>query len=223
MIDLSELKKDYFTTGDIAKLVGLNYRTVALHQKKNLITMHRNKVNGRFYASKEEVSKYLDKLGIPYKKEDIPLNKINIIYARVSSNDQKQKGDLERQVGYICSKYKQDKPLEVITDVGSGLNANRKGLNKLIKYVIESKVDTVYIKYKDRLTRFGYEYLEKFFESYDVKIIVLEDVESKTNQEELVEDMMSLIASFSGKFYGLRSKEKKLLHQELEATLEDKT
>lgn len=126
-------------------------------------------------------------------------------------------------MGYICSKYKQDKPLEVITDVGSGLNANRKGLNKLIKYVIESKVDTVYIKYKDRLTRFGYEYLEKFFESYDVKIIVLEDGESKTNQEELVEDMMSLIASFSGKFYGLRSKEKKLLHQELEATLEDKT
>lgn len=91
MIDLSELKKDYFTTGDIAKLVGLNYRTVALHQKKNLITMHRNKVNGRFYASKEEVSKYLDKLGIPYKKEDIPLNKINIIYARVSSNDQNKK------------------------------------------------------------------------------------------------------------------------------------
>ncbi len=106
-----------------------------------------------------------------------------------------------------CSRCKQDKPIEVITDIGSGLNTNRKGLNKLIQYVIEEKVDTVYILYKDRLTRFGYEYLEKFFESYHVKIKILEPIENKTDQ---VSRGMSLIASFSGKFYGLRSKRKKV-------------
>lgn len=219
MIYVSELKKEYFTTGDIAKLVGLNYRTVALHQKRNLINMKRNKINSRFYATIEDVLDYLDKLGIPYK-DDRSKNRINIIYARVSSNEQKQKGDLDRQVGYISSKCNKSNPFEIITDVGSGLNTDRKGLNKLIKYVIEDKVDTVYVRYKDRLTRFGYDYLEKFFQSYNVNIVILEETESKTNQEELVDDMMSLIASFSGKFYGLRSKEKKLLYKQLENTIE---
>lgn len=215
------MKKDYFTTGDIAKIVGLNYRTVGLHQKKNMIVMHRNTVNNRFYATKQSVIDYMDRLGIPYVIDDEIESKIDIVYCRVSSNEQKQKGDLERQIGYICSKIKQDKPIEVITDVGSGLNTNRKGLNKVITYVISGEVNTVYVRYKDRLTRFGYEYLERFFDSYDVKIEVLEDNISKNSQEELVEDMMSLIASFSGKFYGLRSKEKKLLYKKLEDTLEE--
>ena len=71
------------------------------------------------------------------------------------------------------------------------------------------KVKRLNITHKDRLTRFGYEYLETFFESYGTKIIVTEDMEEKNAQEEMVEDMMSLLASFSGKLYGMRSSRRK--------------
>ena len=104
----------------------------------------------------------------------------------------------------------------IVKEVGSGLNDKRPKLEKLLEHVMDGKVNNIYVTYKDRLTRFGYHYLEKICEHYGVRIIVVKDIERrKSIEQELAEDLMSLIASFSGKLYGLRSKGNSNLGKEL--------
>ena len=94
----------------------------------------------------------------------------------------------------------------IIKDMGSGLNDKRKGFTKLCNLVVNGKINKVVIEHKDRLTRFQYSLIEFFFNSYGVEIELLDKKEC-TEQEELVNDMMMLIASFSGKVYSLRAQE----------------
>lgn len=128
-------------------------------------------------------------------------------YARCSTQDQKAHGDIDRQSARIFEYcIKKDYKVEyIIKDMGSGLNDKRKGFVKLCKLVVEGKIDKVVIEHKDRLTRFQYNLIEFFFNSYGVDIELL-DKKEYTEQEELVNDMMMLIASFSGKVYSLRAK-----------------
>ena len=129
-------------------------------------------------------------------------------YARVSSYEQKQKGDLDRQSQRL-SEYCAKKGLlvtHIIKDVGSGLNDNRSGFIRLTDLIMQGKVNKLIIEHKDRLTRFQYNLIEFFFNSYGVEIELL-DKKAYTEQEELVNDMMMLIASFSGKVYSMRAKE----------------
>lgn len=222
MIFKSNLIKERYKPGEIGKMLGVSARTILNYNDNDLFNMWQDKETGRWYASKDEVCKLLDKKGLLY--DDTKDNtKFSIVYARVSSNDQKANGDLERQIGYLVSSL-QEKGInlyEVYSDVGSGLNANRSGLNKLIESVKTSNIEAVYITYKDRLTRFGFEYLENFFGYFDTKIVVLKDDKDKTEQEELVEDMMSLIASFSGKLYGMRSSKKRKMKQYIDEIQEN--
>ena len=130
------------------------------------------------------------------------------IYARCSTSDQKLHGDIDRQSDRIfeyCVKYKY-KVGYIIKDIGSGLNDKRKGFIKLCNLVIERKINKVIIEHRDRLTRFQYNLIERFFNSYGVKIEIVDD-KDYSQQDELVNDMMMLIASFSGKLYSLRAKE----------------
>ena len=127
-------------------------------------------------------------------------------YARVSSNEQKQKGDLDRQsqrLSEYCAKHNLYVEY-IIKDVGSGLNDNRSGFLKLTNLIINGKVDKLIIEHTDRLTRFQFNFIKKMFESYGGEGVVIccTDVSS---EEELASDMMSLLASFSGKFYRRRS------------------
>ena len=121
-----------------------------------------------------------------------------VIYARVSSTDQRE--DLERQINYLTNyaTAKGYKVVEILKDIASGLNTQRKGLLRLFKLVEGRSVDIVLITYKDRLTRFGFEYLEEFFSTMGVKIEVVFGEEPKDTQE-LVEDLISIITSFAGK------------------------
>ena len=130
-----------------------------------------------------------------------------LVYGRVSAYDQKHNGDLDRQVE-VLQDYCLDNNLDVldtITDVASGLKTNRRGLKKIFKLVCKGKVSKVIISYKDRLTRFGFEYLEDFFASYGVEIICLEQKEEISEQQEMIDDMIALVTSFSGKIHGKRS------------------
>ncbi|WP_256989146.1 IS607 family transposase [Bacillus sp. EB106-08-02-XG196] len=145
------------------------------------------------------------------------------IYARVSSNEQKQKGDLKRQISFLSENLPSDfLVVETLSDVGSGLNDHRKGLLKLMNLAKERIITDVAIRYKDRLTRFGYAYLEEYFKSHDVTIHVLDSEETtKSAQEELADDLISIITSFSGKLYGLRSKKHKELQKTAKETIVD--
>jgi len=144
-----------------------------------------------------------------------------VIYARVSSSDQKK--DLERQVQYLtqyCS-AKGYKVVDVLSDVASGLKTNRRGLMKLFNYVVNRQVDVVVITYKDRLTRFGFEYLDYFFRQYGVRIEVIYGEEPKDAYQELVEDLLAIATSFAGKLYGMRSHKRKRLVQGFKKLLEE--
>ena len=111
----------------------------------------------------------------------------------------------------LAQEIKDLKSPVILSEVGSGLNDKRKKLHQLLDMVMQGKVDRVFVTYRDRLTRFGFNYLEKICNYHNVKIIVVKDItKEKSVQEELTEDMMALIASFSGKLYGMRSKNKRM-------------
>lgn len=132
-----------------------------------------------------------------------------VAYCRVSSHDQKQKGDLDRQVGRVSAHCigKKYHLVEVLDDVGSGMSDNRPKLRKLFSLVDAEKIDRVVVEHKDRLSRFGFGLLEAYFLSHGVTIEWTHEVLGKKYEDELVEDILSLMASFSARIYGRRSAE----------------
>jgi len=147
-------------------------------------------------------------------------SRYNVIYCRVSNT--KQKDDLDKQELVlkeyaISNGYKVD---YIFKDIASGMNESRKDLNELIKLVVENKVNKVFISYKDRLTRFGYNYFEYIFKMFGTEIEVVNLTKEEDFQTELTQDLISIIHHFSMKMYSNRRKElntlKKLLQQESE-------
>lgn len=213
MIKKSELVKEYYKTGELAKMIGKQTRTVQSYCVKGDI----NSIiipSGKRIISRDEVIKYLRSSNLLYEDD----NKIDLIYARVSTNDQKNRGDLDRQIDYIIREIiaKNPKNLKVFSEVGSGLNDNRTELKKLLDMVMNDEIDRIFILYKDRLTRFGFNYLEQICNKFGTKIIVIsEEIQEKSIQEELAEDIISIIHSFSGKLYGMRNNIKEKLDKEL--------
>lgn len=141
-------------------------------------------------------------------------NRYNVTYSRVSLA--KQKNDLisQKQRLYDFVLASGNKLEKEISDVKSGMNfKDREGLNTLIAEVIDNKIDTVFVENKDRLARFGFELLEKLFESFGTKIVVISNVENTTYEQELTQDLISIIHHFSMKSYSNRRKLNKLKQQ----------
>lgn len=133
------------------------------------------------------------------------------VYCRTSSNEQKQKGDLECQLGRVlqyCVEKKYN-VVETFEEVGSGMSDSRAKLKKLFKLVEEGAIDKVVVEHKDRLCRFMFDFLVCYFASHDVEIEWMSEVLGKSYEEELAEDILSLMSSFSNKIYGKRSAENK--------------
>lgn len=219
MIKYSDLTKDYYSTGDVARLVGLNYRSIAVEKNKGKIKMSQSST-GRWYATKEDVIAWLD--GRMIYLDDSRKERVNAIYARVFSHDQKKNGDLDRQIGRLASAASGKGDFKVFSDTASGLNAGRKGLGRMLDLIGQDRVKTVFVTHKDRLTRFGFEFLERLCKEHGTEICVLETRDEKSAQEELAEDLMSLIASFSGSLDGLRSSRRKELACQAEKLIEGK-
>lgn len=128
---------------------------------------------------------------------------LNFIYARVSSK--KQEDDLKRQVKFLQELYPKYK---VITDIGSGINFNRRGFNNIIKAVIAGTVKEIVVAHKDRLCRFGYELVENLCKHFSTTITVINDNDDKSTSGELAEDLLSIITVFTARFYGKRKYKK---------------
>ena len=134
-----------------------------------------------------------------------------VTYARVSSQKQKVSGDLDRQsqrLSEYCAKHNLYVG-HIIKDCGSGLNDKRSGFVQLTDLVIKGKVNKVIVEHKDRLTRFHYNFIEKMYKVFGCEIIAVDDKEDVSDAEELTRDLMALLASFSGKYYGRRSLERR--------------
>jgi putative resolvase len=143
-----------------------------------------------------------------------------VLYGRVRGHGQKDDLDiqLQRLQAWAATERRGVETL-VLSDIGSGLKASRKQLQRLLKLVCEDKVGEVAITYEDRLTRFGQEYLETLFACFGVTLTVLEPGEEKTPEQELTDDLLALIASFSGRLYAMRSHKQKELLQCAQAVL----
>ena len=133
---------------------------------------------------------------------DLPKKKI--VYGRVSSSDQKE--DLTRQIGRLqewAEQYFDD--YETLKDIGSGLNFKKRGFKKLIRMILQGQVSDLVITHRDRLLRFGNELLFQLAEHYGVKIHVIEEETEISDEQRLIEEMLSLITVFSARLYGKRS------------------
>ena len=184
--------------GKAAQYLGCTTQTLRNYSNKGLLPDKRNAANQRVYDTND-----LDKLITTFKDVEYNSNNVKVYYARSSEGNKKH---LNNQISKLTDNY--GEPDHIIKDNGSGLNENRKGLQKLLKLAKERKINTVYITTQDRLTIFGYTHLERLLEEYNVKIIILNDT-SLSPQEELLQEFMILTASFSGKFYKMRSIENK--------------
>ncbi len=148
-------------------------------------------------------------------------HRLLVLYGRVSGHGQKD--DLETQLERLqawAQTERRGQETLILSDIGSGLKAGRRHLQRLLKLVCEDKVAEIAITYEDRLTRFGQEFLETLFACFDVTLTVLEPGEEKTPEQELTDDLLALIASFSGRLYGMRSHKQKELLQCAQAVLE---
>jgi predicted site-specific integrase-resolvase len=189
-----------FVSGKKAsEILGVHQRTLYQWEEKGKIEVIRTPGNQRMY----NVNKFLNY----YNNEtidDTDNTKLNIIYVRVSSHSQKD--DLQRQKNYMVKRFPKHM---VIEDIGSGINLNRKGLRKIIKYAIEGKIEEVVVAYKDRLARFGFELIEDLIKVYsNGKIIIVnknKDLEPEQEQEqELIKDVLQIMNIFVAKMNGLR-------------------
>lgn len=154
-----------------------------------------------------------------YSAQTVVENKVTVAYARVSSVGQKE--DLERQkqlLELFCASHGWQ--YVVIADLGSGINYKKKGLNDLINRVLLREVERLVLSHKDRLLRFGAEIIFSICASMGVEVIILNQAEESTFEEDLTKDVLEIITVFSAKLYGSRShKNKKLLAALQEAVL----
>lgn len=198
----------YLSIHKVASILGVTPQTLRNWDKTGYFKPAQCRANGYRYYTKEQVEKFAEQFNTIKNK-----NRINIGYCRVSTN--KQKDDLVGQVENVELYLKSLKtPYQIIKDVGSGINYNKKGLSELLELICKNKVDTVYVLYKDRLVRFGFEILQKVAELHNTQIVVL-DNEDKTKEQELVEDLMQIITVFSCRLHGKRASKTKQLMKDL--------
>lgn len=198
----------YLSIHKVASILGVTPQTLRQWDANGYFVPSQRRGNGYRYYTKEQVEQFAEQFNTIKNK-----NRINIGYCRVSTN--KQKDDLSRQVENVELYLKSLKtPYQIIKDIGSGINYNKKGLSELLELICKNKVDTVYVLYKDRLVRFGFEILQKVAELHNTQIVVL-DNEDKTKEQELVEDLIQIITVFSCRLHGKRAAKTKQLMKDL--------
>jgi putative resolvase len=201
--------EEYVSGQKASELLGVHQRTLYQWDKKKLIETIRTPGGKRLYNVKkyqEQNNKNESNFKVVNNKEinELYQNRNKIIYARVSSLGQKE--DLERQINFLKNKYPSYK---LISDIGSGMNLNRKGLRSIIDKAIKGEIEEIVIVHKDRLCRFGYELIEDIITKYSKgKITILEETEKKEPKEELVEDVLQIMNIFVAKMNGMRKYEK---------------
>ena len=143
-----------------------------------------------------------------------------VAYARVSSHDQKD--DLSRQKQVLelyCAK--QGWTFEVVSDLGSGINYHKKGLKRLLDDLLEGRIGRLVLTHKDRLLRFGAELVFSICEAKAVEVVILNQGEDTTFEEDLAKDVLEIITVFSARLYGSRSRKNQRLLDGVKKALED--
>ncbi|MTK10724.1 MAG: IS607 family transposase [Clostridiaceae bacterium] len=198
----------YYSIGEFAELIGKTEQTLRNWDKNGTLKPHHVAKSGYRYYSQEQLNHFFG-----FKNNNAPQKRKIIGYCRVSSN--KQKDDLERQIEnvktYMIAK---GYSFEIISDIGSGINYNKKGLNQLVELITTSQVEKIVILYKDRLLRFGFELIENLCSQFNTVIEIIDNTE-KTIDAELVEDLIQIVTVFSCRLQGKRANKAKKMIKEL--------
>lgn len=185
---------------DFAEMIGVSVKTLQRWDREGKLKAYRTPTDRRYYTHKQ----YVDYISDGKTKQ----GKV-IIYTRVSTSNQKD--DMENQIEFL-KQYANAKGIivdEIYRDIGSGLNYKRKKWNKLLQECMLGYIKTIIISHKDRFIRFGYDWFEDFLKSNGVEIIVVNNEKSSPEQE-LVNDLISIIHVFSCRIYGLRKYKDKI-------------
>lgn len=191
---------------DAVKITGLSARTLRKMADTNKVESYRTIHDQRMFH-KLSLQKLINPL-FNLVKETKTVDKVNFIYARVSSK--KQIEDIHRQVKFLQSSNPKYHDFTVITDVASGINFKRKGLQTILEYCLQGLVGEIVIAHRDRLCRFGFELLQFIVEKCNGKIIVIDDTINKTTEQILAEDLLSIIHIYSCRKIGKRRYDKNI-------------
>lgn len=184
---------------DMAKRLGVSVKTLQRWDREGILVAKRNPNNRRYYTEDQ----YLEYIGSSCKKD-----KKIIAYVRVSNNNQKD--DLQNQITFIRNYVNAKGEIldDVIQDIGSGLNYNRKHWNDLLfNQISKGEIGKIYITYKDRFVRFGFDWFERYCNHHDCEIVIINNPDTSPEQE-LIDDLISIIHVFSCRIYGLKKYKK---------------
>ena len=188
-----------YKIGDAAKYIGYKPNTLQKWDREGKLKAHRTPTNRRYYTQ-EQLDNWLNST----QKQN---NGQMVAYARVSSNHQKK--NLSNQLAFI-REYAVAKGIildQEISDIGSGLNYKRPKWNELLKQVEQGKINTIFITYKDRFIRFGFDWFEQFCKEHGTKIVVINNPDTSP-ETEIMQDLMAIVHVFSCRVYGLRKYQK---------------
>jgi predicted site-specific integrase-resolvase len=195
--------KTYISIKEASTIIGVTTTTLRRWCRDKIFQCHhRTKGQHRRY----DLKNVLDMVN----PETNETQRKTICYARVSSHDQRD--DLVRQTNVLESYCRTNNynNIETINDIGSGLNFNKKGLNKLLKMLINNQVDKLILTHKDRLLRFGSDLLINVAKHFNTETVILNNT-VRTFEEQLSGDVLEIITVFSAKLYGARSHKNKKL------------
>lgn len=176
---------DYVTPGKASEYYGVSTTTLGVWANEGKVEFIKTSGGHRRY----KLSK------------DLPVERRNIIYTRVSSK--KQERELQNQIDFLKKEYPN---FEVVKDIGSGLNFKRQGFRKILEQLFERNIGEVVIASSDRFSRFGTrDFFEWLFGRFGGTLTILGDKQHESPNEELSEDLLEIITVFSARFYGRRS------------------
>lgn len=204
----------YVSIGEASKALGVSISTLRRWEASGTLVAEHTAGGHRRYD--------LAKLKPELFRAETESARRTVAYARVSSHD--QRNDLERQKQVLelyCAR--QGWTFEVITDLGSGMNYKKKGLKRLLESIIDGEVGRLVITHKDRLLRFGAELVFSICEAKQVEVVILNQGEDSTFEEDLAKDVLEIITVFSARLYGSRSRKNQKLLDGVKKAVEDST
>lgn len=189
----------FIKIGEAAKILGVSIQTLRRWEETGyLVPDRRSQGKTRYYDLDQLIGKKI-------LEDDL-----TIAYARVSSHDQKQ--DLERQAEVLAAYCtRQGWNFQVVRDLGSGMNYQKKGLKTLINLILEKKIGRLVLTHKDRLLRFGAELIFALCEARQIEVVIINKGDEVSFEEELAQDVLEIITVFSARLYGSRSRKNKRL------------
>ena len=200
-----QLNENIYSVSEFANKVGYHYKTLQVLDKKGIFPAKRNQRNRRYYTD-EDYYLFLNQVAnIPIEENNnnVHQKRLIVTYSRVSSHGQRD--DLKSQQSFI-ENFVVSNGLQVdenLSDIGSGLNYERKNFLKILDLVEQDKIEKIIIAHKDRFVRFGFDYFQNFCKKHNTEIVII-NLDSCSPEQEFTEDLISIIHCFSSKLYGLR-------------------